>query len=121
MEKAADSIVDKYADQYEKQRTAYDGFHDQLKQQVTLAGMSSDERERYLAVQKEITLATAAGLQPQTQWIGLEVQARQEAEKWRDQLDGVANSVTKPCEELPAEFLAEVSAEIGAELKGITA
>ncbi|HEY8947389.1 MAG TPA: hypothetical protein VIM56_00750 [Rhizomicrobium sp.] len=121
MEKAADSIIDKYAEQYEKQRATYDNFHAQLAEEATLAGQSADQRELSLALQKEIALATDAGLQPQRAWVTATVQARQEAEKWRGEIEGVTRNITTSCEEVPAAVLADASSEIAVELKRILA
>jgi hypothetical protein len=76
-------------------------YTDQLKDEASLAGLSADERERQQAVLEAIRLTHGKLTDQQRSEIDGVIATRQETERWRDVVNGVAT----PCEEYPAGFV----------------
>jgi phage-related minor tail protein len=96
---AADRIINKYAAQYDRQTEQFEKLRDRLSdynrslaEGVEFAGQTSDERERLLAVEKEIKLAYEAQVSPNIELVNTLVRERQEAQKLGQTADGIQNS-----------------------------
>lgn len=66
-------------------------FTDQLKDEVSLAGLSADERERQQAVLQAMQITHGKLTEDQQREIQGLVAARQETERWRGVVDGIAS------------------------------